>query len=43
MAFKLSEHHETPLHYASGQNLLEIAKYLIDNGADINAKDGIYT
>lgn len=30
----------TPLHYAAAGNHVEIAKFLIDNGANINMKTG---
>ena len=31
----------TPLHYASQENAIDIAKLLIENGADINARTDI--
>ena len=34
--------YETPLHYASQKNAIDVARLLIEKGADINAKGRIY-
>lgn len=38
----LDGRHSTPLHFASGYNRIEIVKYLLENGADVHAKDKGY-
>lgn len=35
----LDGRHSTALHFAAGYNRLDVVKYLIDNGADVHAKD----
>lgn len=35
----LDGRHSTALHFAAGYNRIEVVKYLIDNGSDIQAKD----
>ena len=36
---KLNQYLTTPLHQAAKNNLLEVAKMLLDAGADVNPKD----
>lgn len=36
----LDESKETPLHIAAREGFLKVAKLLLDNGAEVNAKDG---
>lgn len=31
--------HSTPLHFAAGYNRLSTVEYLLENGADVHAKD----
>ena len=33
----------TPLHFAAEKNSLEVARLLIEHGADVNAKDSVFT
>lgn len=40
-SFKESEYKETPLHKAVKKNYVELTRLLLDNGADINAKDAL--
>lgn len=35
----LDGRHSTPLHFAAGYNRYAVVKYLLDNGADVHAKD----
>lgn len=29
----------TPLHFAAGYNRIDVVRFLLDNGADVHAKD----
>jgi len=35
----LDGRHSTPLHFAAGYNRLTVVKHLLENGADVHAKD----
>ena len=35
----LEGRHSTPLHFAAGYNRVRVVEYLLQNGADVHAKD----
>ena len=35
----LKGRHSTPLHFAAGYNRVRVVEYLLQNGADVHAKD----
>ena len=35
----LEGRHSTPLHFAAGYNRVAVVEYLLQNGADVHAKD----
>ena len=35
----LEGRHSTPLHFAAGYNRVTVVEYLLQNGADVHAKD----
>ena len=39
--FVLSHHQMTPLHWAADGDQVHTVKYLIDEGAEVNSKDGL--
>lgn len=38
----LEGRHSTPLHFAAGYNRVAVVEYLLQNGADVHAKDKGY-
>ena len=38
----LDGRHSTPLHFAAGYNRVAVVEYLLQNGADVHAKDKGY-
>lgn len=41
VSFFVQGRNSTPLHLAAGYNNLEVAEYLLENGADVNAQDKV--